>query len=695
MKQFLLVILLAAASQPTNPASEHHFDNFKTSNTGQLPTFASSSALDFGDFESDASMQDISRLLSSTSSVANVFRYGDRVMEQTTNNTIALPTGIEAQLPIDTSAFTELLSGGKQVEDVRQELSNLLFGQSVEGTEVEKGRKALREDDDINLELDGVSVGSFNLTTTGQQINKFEDEFLDYLDFDSTTFDELYYDDPLSTTIGRQENEDNDVVVEGLPTPEKLRQRPPYRRRPVRRQPYRFRHRHGVRGTNSLPPRRNPELHLIPGRIQSLPSRGSTAGGQRKPPRSNGHQSSAPHRLSTPLTEDSTYSGSFSAGHLANPSSDCDYYTDSLCLEVDNYPVQQIVALLGANRRTGNDLVADVLEQSADDLIDGVSSNQENTYTFSHYFGNRRQDDDSHSHRDFAEEGGFLCPSEIKYAKPKRGKTAQGEWKDIVNVNDYTQTLRMEKCLQPGGTCSYVSHHYKSQCSQVYNYHRLLSWNKARGLHMDIYKVPTCCSCHIMGYSYVYPPLSKGAAKSPPTTVKRAPATRYSRPTRRPSLSSESLDNLIPDFNPQEELQQFMQTIGKDIHDFKKFGQGKRPIRQPQVAGGNSGGRPGLVRQLIDGFAPSRNPGLRTTRLSSTRRQTTDSPPQHALVSRRNQMPVRRRGDSPSGASPAATDMPANKYESITLDGEKGERSGNAVNYGYHPIIDFFQSQTF
>ena len=37
--------------------------------------------------------------------------------------------------------------------------------------------------------------------------------------------------------------------------------------------------------------------------------------------------------------------------------------------------------------------------------------------------------------------------AEIKYAKPKRGKTAQGVWKDIVNVNDYTQTLRMEKCM--------------------------------------------------------------------------------------------------------------------------------------------------------------------------------------------------------------------------------------------------------
>ena len=41
----------------------------------------------------------------------------------------------------------------------------------------------------------------------------------------------------------------------------------------------------------------------------------------------------------------------------------------------------------------------------------------------------------------------FFFVTEIKYAKPKRGKTAQGVWKDIVNVADYTQTLRMEKCL--------------------------------------------------------------------------------------------------------------------------------------------------------------------------------------------------------------------------------------------------------
>ena len=77
--------------------------------------------------------------------------------------------------------------------------------------------------------------------------------------------------------------------------------------------------------------------------------------------------------------------------HLPKSTSirDCDYYTDNLCLKVANYPKEQIVGLLsGRNRRVGTDLIADVLDQSADQLIDGVTSAQENRYTFSHYFGN-------------------------------------------------------------------------------------------------------------------------------------------------------------------------------------------------------------------------------------------------------------------------------------------------------------------
>ena len=85
------------------------------------------------------------------------------------------------------------------------------------------------------------------------------------------------------------------------------------------------------------------------------------------------------------------HSGNKNQNLIPQPSNirDCDYYTDNLCLKVANYPKQQIVGLLsGRNRRVGTDLIADVLDQSADELIDGVTSAQENRYTFSHYFGN-------------------------------------------------------------------------------------------------------------------------------------------------------------------------------------------------------------------------------------------------------------------------------------------------------------------
>ena len=186
---------------------------------------------------------------------------------------------------------------------------------------------------------------------------------------------------------------------------------------------------------------------------------------------------------------------------------------------------------------------------------------------------------------------------------------------------------------QPGGSCSYVSHHYKSQCSQVYNYHRLLSWDKERGLHMDIYKVPTCCSCHIMGYSYVYPPLKKQdqspahrppAIHSPPppptnlhSSVKPGSfidfgsspgsgslSSTFSIPQRTPSPpapsrpapppsqltpdsfpspgpgQSSDFDNFIPDFDPQEELEAFMNSIGDDFKDFNFERDSPRPVRR-------------------------------------------------------------------------------------------------------------------
>ncbi|XP_026847406.1 neurotrophin 1 [Drosophila persimilis] len=118
----------------------------------------------------------------------------------------------------------------------------------------------------------------------------------------------------------------------------------------------------------------------------------------------------------------------------------------------------------------------------------------------------KRREDEGNS-------AGGMCLSVVRYARPQKAKSASGEWKYIVNTGQHTQTLRLEKCSNPGESCSYLAQTYRSHCSQVYNYHRLLSWDKVRGLHVDIFKVPTCCSCQVDGYRQQFPPLSSIQAK--------------------------------------------------------------------------------------------------------------------------------------------------------------------------------------
>lgn len=66
----------------------------------------------------------------------------------------------------------------------------------------------------------------------------------------------------------------------------------------------------------------------------------------------------------------------------------------------------------------------------------------------------------------------------------------------------------------PDHTCTYLTDNFASHCAQVYNYHRLLSWDAIRGLHIDIFKVPTCCSCQIDGYREKFPPILESQSQS-------------------------------------------------------------------------------------------------------------------------------------------------------------------------------------
>lgn len=98
---------------------------------------------------------------------------------------------------------------------------------------------------------------------------------------------------------------------------------------------------------------------------------------------------------------------------------------------------------------------------------------------------------------------GFICPSEVMYGKPKLAKNKKGLWKVIVNAGEYTQTVRLEKCLLPNKKCQYVSsQNYESRCAQVHSYNRLLVFEKNRGFYIDTFRLPTGCNCHVTRKSH-------------------------------------------------------------------------------------------------------------------------------------------------------------------------------------------------
>lgn len=70
-----------------------------------------------------------------------------------------------------------------------------------------------------------------------------------------------------------------------------------------------------------------------------------------------------------------------------------------------------------------------------------------------------------------------------------------------------------------------------------------------------LFQVPTCCSCHIMGYSYVYPPLTHSASErnDQVSPLPTSPPAKYKPPA-----------SMIPELslNPQKEFQSFLDNLG-------------------------------------------------------------------------------------------------------------------------------------
>ncbi|XP_075735372.1 uncharacterized protein LOC119161449 isoform X2 [Rhipicephalus microplus] len=196
----------------------------------------------------------------------------------------------------------------------------------------------------------------------------------------------------------------------------------------------------------------------------------------------------------------------------------CDRFSEDICLDDFEYPTAAILDTISRQRSRFDTMYAEVRDRSPQ--VDGVTRKQEERYTMRHYFGGSERDGRP---RDYAPDGGFLCPSEILYERPRRARNHLGVWKVIVNIGEYRQTMRLEKCLRPNRPCSYVLEKYQSSCSQVYSYQRLLTFEKGKGLHIDIFRVPSSCSCHVKGFI----PFQRH--DEPVTPVRQQPPFEYDR----------------------------------------------------------------------------------------------------------------------------------------------------------------------
>ena len=150
------------------------------------------------------------------------------------------------------------------------------------------------------------------------------------------------------------------------------------------------------------------------------------------------------------------------------------------------------------------------------------------------------------------------------------------------------------------------------------------------------FQVPTCCSCHIMGYSYVYPPLKTPHASSRiDDFVEPLPTTPPGFNQPPPPQTSQSL---FPNLNPQGEFQNFLSNLGN------KF----TALSRGTVRGDDMAGRPS---QLVPKKKEQPRPPQRRVRPNQSPGQNNDLPPQRRRFPIRNKrlpsLPRRKMDEGP------------------------------------------------
>lgn len=234
--------------------------------------------------------------------------------------------------------------------------------------------------------------------------------------------------------------------------------------------------------------------------------------------------------------------------------------------------------------------------------------------------------------------------------------------------------------------------------------------DNVRGLHVDIFKVPTCCSCHLIGYKEAFPPLG-----SPSNSIAGVSTSKI-RPIDYDAFSSSSNRNSQystlngSDDEVEEEEEDDSSNIAYQFgNGFKRLKPLKAPVSTliPDFIEGSKNRQSLFNRNQPETFLtpPANNPD-------------TNFPFSNTGTSRRRNPTLKRKqfDQNTSGSDlkvSRVTAFPPKVYSqserprkvtipiSSTIDTKSVNlRLPNAhtgdhkrINYNYHPIIDFFENE--
>ncbi|KAL6429264.1 hypothetical protein ACFW04_008166 [Cataglyphis niger] len=368
---------------------------------------------------------------------------------------------------------------------------------------------------------------------------------------------------------------------------------------------------------------------------------------------------------------------------------ECTFFTKTVCLEANDYPHEAIMRSLRSNKEMVAALLTDYKAQeygSGEEKLPSPLS-LENKYE-NRYESNEIKRSDNPF--DNVEEG-FTCPSTVKYARPQLARAASGVWKYIINTGEHTQTIRLEKCSNPHSSCSFISENYRSSCVQIYNYHRLLTWDQKLGLHMDIFKVPTCCSCHVHGYSEIFPPHQT----DPPSNTKEM----------FPGADFVTVNDPKDDF--QNNLNHITKYTSTSNYDSNHVSSNKKPVLEVSVTSRPTFTIPNRNRSKKPASIPRPYDKLPQQHAPNTRAPGYKGPLTKIRPNRPNRPPFRRESTSHEDYTESSRNSSSiNRYsQPYDQDVDATSRLQNGgfdeeyhephrrINYNYHPIIDFFKPE--